>query len=81
MHGAVLNSRALIWAGIDESTETPAGGVIARLPGGNDPAGLLMETAYIPIFAKLPQASEEEMLALIGTCTNDVRQRGLHTGC
>ena len=64
MHGAVLNSQALQWAGIDENTQTPAGGVIARMPGSNEPAGLLMEVAYIPVFAKLPQPSESEMLDL-----------------
>ena len=65
MHGAVLNSKALEWAEIDANTKTPAGGVIARLPGGNEPAGLLMEMAYIPIFAKLPQPGEAEMLDLM----------------
>ncbi len=64
MHGAVLNSQALQWAGIDENTQTPTGGVIARMPGSNEPAGLLMEVAYIPVFAKLPQPSEPEMLDL-----------------
>ena len=62
MHGAVLNSKALEWAEIDASTKTPDGGVIARLDGGQEPAGLVMETAYIPIFAKLPQPSEDEMV-------------------
>ncbi len=62
MHGAVLNSKALEWAGIDANTETPPGGIIARLPGGSEPAGLVMETAYIPIFAKLPQPSVSEMM-------------------
>ncbi|NHZ73388.1 MAG: amidohydrolase family protein [Nitrospirae bacterium] len=65
MHGAVLNSRALEWARIDSSTETPPGGIINRLPGGSEPAGLLMETAYIPVFENLPQPSEEEMLELM----------------
>lgn len=65
MHGAVLNSKALQWAGINADTKTPAGGVIARLPGGNQPAGLVMETAYMPIFAKLPKPGEKEMLELM----------------
>jgi len=65
MHGAVLNSQALKWAGVDANTETPDGGVIARMPNSNEPAGLMMETAYIPIFAKLPQPSEAEMLDLM----------------
>ncbi len=62
MHGAVLNSQALKWANIDASTPTPKGGVIERLPGGNEPAGLLMETAYLPIYLKRPMPTEQEML-------------------
>lgn len=65
MHGGVLNSKALEWAGLDENSETPEGGVMARLPGGNEPAGLLMEMAYMPIFDKLPQPSEDEMMELM----------------
>jgi predicted amidohydrolase YtcJ len=65
MHGAILNSKALEWAKVDANTVTPEGGVIARLEGGNEPAGLLMEMAYLPVFAALPQPSEAEMLELI----------------
>jgi len=61
-HGAVLNSQALASSGVDESTETPVGGIILRLPNSNEPAGLLMETAYLPVFANLPQPSESELL-------------------
>ena len=64
-HGAVLNSNALAWAGVDASTDTPAGGIINRLPNSQEPAGLLMETAYLPIFAKLPQPSEAELMNLM----------------
>jgi len=65
MHGAILNSQALAWAGLNSTSITPDGGVIARLPGTNDPAGLVMEMAYIPIFAKLPQPSKEELLNMM----------------
>jgi predicted amidohydrolase YtcJ len=64
-HGAVLNSRALEFAGIDANTETPPGGIIIRLPGTKEPAGLLMETAYLPLLQKLPQPSDDERLALM----------------
>ncbi|ABN60286.1 amidohydrolase [Shewanella baltica] len=64
-HGAVLNSKALEWAKIDASTATPEGGIIARMPGSNEPAGLLMETAYLPVFANLPKPTEEAQLALV----------------
>ena len=65
MHGGVLNSKALEWAGLNENSETPAGGVIARLPGTNEPAGLIMEVAYLPVFAELPQPAEDEMMGLM----------------
>ena len=67
MHGGVLNSKALEWAGVDAGYQTPAGGVVARLPGGNEPAGLLMELAYLPVFDKLPQPSEDDMMGLMKT--------------
>jgi len=40
-------------------TPTPAGGTITRFPGTNRPSGLLMETAWFPIEAKLPRPSQE----------------------
>lgn len=61
-HGAVLNSAGFAAVGIDASTETPAGGVILRKEGSNEPAGLLMETAFLPIFGNMPQPAEEELL-------------------
>ncbi|BAJ03113.1 conserved hypothetical protein [Shewanella violacea DSS12] len=64
-HGAVLNSKAFEWAGIDASTPTPPGGVIARVEGSQEPAGLLMETAYLPVFSKMPQPSKSDMFALM----------------
>jgi predicted amidohydrolase YtcJ len=61
-HGAVLNTNALAFAGIDANTKTPPGGIINRLPGSNEPAGLIMETAYLPLMEHLPQPSEDELL-------------------
>jgi predicted amidohydrolase YtcJ len=75
-HGAVFNSRALEVAGITAETQTPAGGVIARLPGGNEPAGLLMETAWIPLIALLPVASEEHRLSVIGEAQAEYARNG-----
>jgi len=49
MHGAVLNSLALNKYGISAATPTPAGGVIVRKPGSQEPWGLIMETAYLPV--------------------------------
>jgi predicted amidohydrolase YtcJ len=60
MHGAVLNSTALKRWNIGPETETPTGGVIVRKPGTQEPYGLIMETAYLPIFASLPAPTPEQ---------------------
>jgi predicted amidohydrolase YtcJ len=62
MHGAVLNSAALARIGYDADTPTPAGGLIVRKPGTTVPAGLIMETAFLPIIDNMPQPGEREML-------------------
>jgi predicted amidohydrolase YtcJ len=63
MHGAVMNSLALAKYGIDKDTETPPGGVIVRKPGTNEPYGLIMETAYMGVFAQLPKPTPEQEVA------------------
>ncbi len=65
LHGAVLNSKGLEWAGVNRDTPTPPGGIIARGPDGKEPVGMLMETAFLPVFSKLPQPTEAEMLELL----------------
>lgn len=60
MHGAVLNSAALKKFGISAATVTPPGGVIARKPGTQEPTGLLMETAWLPLHEQLPVASRDQ---------------------
>jgi predicted amidohydrolase YtcJ len=60
MHGAVLNSLALKHYGIDAKTKTPAGGVIVRRPGTKEPYGLIMETAFLPVFEKTPPLTPEQ---------------------
>ena len=63
MHGAVLNSAALKKWNIRAETPTPPGGIIVRKPGTNEPYGLIMETAYLPIFAALPKPTSKEEIA------------------
>jgi predicted amidohydrolase YtcJ len=66
LHGAVLNSAALKKYNVTSDTKTPPGGVILRKPGSEDPEGLVMESAWLPIFAALPKPSpEEELEALV----------------
>jgi predicted amidohydrolase YtcJ len=64
-HGAVLSSRALEFAGIDADTKTPDGGIINRFPDSNEPEGLVMEMAYLPLLERIPQPSERELIALM----------------
>jgi predicted amidohydrolase YtcJ len=63
MHGAVMNSAALKKWNITADTKTPPGGVIVRKPGTNEPYGLIMETAYLPVFASLPKPTREQEVA------------------
>lgn len=65
-HGAVLGSKALGAVGVDSSTPTPAGGVIARIGDTNEPAGLLMETAYLHFVTdKLPRPDLDQRLDML----------------
>jgi predicted amidohydrolase YtcJ len=66
-HGAMLNSRALALYDITAASPTPPGGVIGREPGSNEPNGLLFETAFLPVFAKVPGPGPEEALDLLKT--------------
>ena len=63
MHGGVLNSAALKRFNISASTRTPPGGVIVRKPGSNEPYGLIMETAYLPVYAGLPKPTRDQEAA------------------
>jgi predicted amidohydrolase YtcJ len=60
MHGGVLNSLALKKFGYSAETKTPEGGVIVRKPGTQEPYGLIMETAYLPVFAGQPHPTAEQ---------------------
>jgi hypothetical protein len=62
MHGAVMNSLALKKYGISAATKTPAGGIIVRKPGTQEPWGLIMETAFLPVMEQAePMAAQQEV--------------------
>ena len=61
-HGCVLNTAGLKKFGISANTITPAGGIIVRKPGTNEPYELIMETAYLPVFSNLPHPKPEELM-------------------
>jgi len=62
MHGTVMNSLALKKYGISAATQTPPGGVIVRKPGSNEPFGLIMETAFLPVVEHAePMTAQQEI--------------------
>lgn len=61
LHGAVLNSKAMELYNFTDKTETPPGGIIVRKPGTNEPYGLIMETAFLKVFANLPKPTPEQV--------------------
>lgn len=78
-HGCVLNSAGFKKVGVDAGTKTPAGGVIMRKPGSEEPAGLLMENAFLPIFAALPKPSTEALLAAMKPAQEQYARAGYTT--
>lgn len=52
-HIISVNSKALEIGGITAETKNPAGGVIQRQDGGQEPNGVLEETAAFPLLLKL----------------------------
>lgn len=78
-HGGVLNSMALNHFNINKDTPTPKGGVISRVAGSNEPEGLLMETAFLEVFAKLPQPSSKELLEKFNTAQQTYAKEGYTT--
>jgi len=59
------NSRMLETVGITAETENPAGGVIQRQPGGNEPNGVLEENAMYLVLGKMPMPTPEQAMTMI----------------
>jgi len=78
-HGAMLNSKALSMYGVTTATPTPQGGVIGRKSGSNEPNGLLFETAFLPIFSKVPGPDGDEAIALLKTGQELYLREGITT--
>jgi predicted amidohydrolase YtcJ len=62
MHGTVLSSFAMKKYCYSADTKAPPGGVIVRKEGTNEPYGLIMETAYLPVNQQTePMSPEQEI--------------------
>lgn len=57
-HMGVANSKGLAAMNISADSEAPAGGNIARMPGSDEPSGLVQETAMYPFMYNLLQILE-----------------------
>jgi hypothetical protein len=64
MHGCVLNTLAMEKYNISKDTKTPPGGVIVRKPGTQEPYGLIMETAFLPIMEQADPMTEAQEIEL-----------------
>ncbi|WP_026969700.1 amidohydrolase [Algoriphagus terrigena] len=51
-HFCVMNSKGLQMMGITAKSKNPDGGVIRRMPGSDEPNGVLEELAAIPLYGK-----------------------------
>lgn len=79
MHGTVMNSLALKKYGYNDKTVTPAGGVIIRKEGTNEPFGLIMETAYLPVLAQAEVMSAEQEITATKAGQQLYAQNGITT--
>jgi hypothetical protein len=75
-HSAWVSSAALRIAGIDRSTEDPAGGVIDRDELG-EPTGILRETAILAVSAHQPAPSDAELDSAMARALNLLVRMGL----
>jgi predicted amidohydrolase YtcJ len=78
-HGCVMNSKGFEFFDITAETPTPEGGVILRKEGSQEPEGLLMEMAFMPVFGQLPQPTEEELLELLKPAQEIYAAKGVTT--
>ncbi|MFC5626038.1 amidohydrolase [Algoriphagus winogradskyi] len=60
-HFAVMNSKGLEMSNITAESKDPAGGVIRRMQGSQEPNGVLEELAAIPLFFPIIGPSDPEL--------------------
>lgn len=75
-HMALVNSRTLDLANINEATPDPSGGQIVRDPRTMWPTGLLRDTAMDLVDDLIPPSSDEELAAAVGAALDQARRVG-----
>jgi predicted amidohydrolase YtcJ len=75
-HAGLANRRALDLAGITAATDDPAGGRLIRGPG-NEPSGVLIDTAQSLVSSKIPPVSTEQLEEQIVLADRETRRLGL----
>src|SRR5207253_3996901 len=64
-------------AGITAQTPDPVGGVIVRLPGGKEPAGVLRDTAMDLVAHLVPAPSGGAIAEAVRAALNELRRQGV----
>ena len=78
-HMLVANSLALAEVGIAADTPNPEGGIIGRLPGSQEPNGLLEETARLSVMVKMQDMSLIDTYQLIRAAAAEYSAMGVTT--
>jgi predicted amidohydrolase YtcJ len=76
-HMALANSQALKLAGIDKTTADPPGGTIVHDKVTGEPTGVLKDAAMSFVYAKIPDASEQEMIEAARLGLAEARRHGV----
>ena len=76
-HMALANSKALKLAGIDKRSPDPPGGTIVRDKKTGEPTGVLKDAAMSLVYAKVPDASEQEMIEAARLALAEARKYGV----
>ncbi|KAH7020251.1 amidohydrolase family-domain-containing protein [Ilyonectria destructans] len=77
-HTVIANSRALELSNITAATPDPADGKIVRLPGSQEPSGVLQDGGY-NLLSGPPSPSDEENLAAGRAALKLLREAGITT--
>lgn len=76
-HAALANSLALRLAGVTKETRDPAGGVIVRNPGTQEPTGVLKDMALDLVARVVPRPTDPEMEEALKAGLAEARRVGV----